>query len=175
MLQVFIMHRNSYTAILGKRNNKEVFLNVSKVESPYMQGLRENDCSSKPRYGYYMKGLKKAIQLVKKTDSYINLEEDELICFIIGCNNVIGWFSKHRAVAPYESVFKDICTDLDELTNPVNFLFDSTTTLERRYCRAENVETEKMESIGSFLNELSNKKEVEEGYELFAEAFKNKN
>lgn len=168
MLQVFILHKDNYMAILGKRNNKEVFLDVNIL-----------NMTNKPRYTVYLEGIKRAVRIVKNSMVYkTGLDENESICFVLGCNNVLRWFLKQRAVEPYVQMFNEVCAELDELTTPINFLYNNTSVMERRYCRKENIEVEENETIGAFLmglKEKSNKEDTvkiksEEAFNLFVEA-----
>lgn len=155
MLQVYILYKAPYIAVVGKRENKEVFLDVEEVKSPYMVGLREKDCKHFPRYGFYLKGLKKAIQLINNSSECMELNEDESICFIMSCINVINWFLKGKATEPYVNVFNSICEDLDEVMNPVSFLYNNMALMENRYCRELNVvKEEETETMGDFFKRM---------------------
>ena len=170
MLQVFILHKDNYMAIVGKRNNKEVFLDVSRVSK-----------TDKPRYTIYLEGIKKAVRVVKNSAIYKKgLAEEETICFILGCNNVLRWFLKQRAVEPYTQMFKEICVELDELTLPIKFLYNNTSVMERRYCREENVKVEETETMASYIKSINGKEDkqgikADEAYNLFVEAMVTKN
>lgn len=154
MLQVYILYKNDILAIVGKRDTKEVFQIVEMLKSPYTNHLREKDCVKKPRYGYHLIGLQRAIQEVKNSQVYNELNNDEQICFILGCINIINWFDKGKAVAPYIKLFNDICGELDDIYNPVNFVYNETGFMENRYCRKENIENEQYETMGDFFKTI---------------------